>query len=857
MPFAEKDCIVLTEPALLELAGPSVRGAALSACDVFAHIALYQPPLIRIRIHRIVSRQGGEEPFYPSPRGRIVTCSEAQLAVPSAEQKARIDAADAKAKRAAEFFGLRKYDKVVVEDPRILAAFFDHADDVKEADLVLAVVTGTLERDSDGTIDLRLRSVTSPRREARRTLVIRETTDRFGIVRPVRFHARAEHVRRATADDVLKSCTAEPTASDRMAICYPAYFIARVADYDWVRVKSFLKPGKDGSPAKLTHNFGGMDALLEYRSWLCETILNSVKELAWLKARAARAEPILSGAWNPLFNPADLQEVDQAFIDGTEPIGWAAPGSTEATSDIDVNMFGSGTEWAVRAANFLYRSLHADHEAGTVFDVNLYAQDFLPPFREQFKLRSSDQGAELLEPDYVHRFTEPELQEVDAASQLQSALLHLRRYASSAEWTEFRTLMAARFRDGDPRREQFDLASARVSSGHQRNLVALARLMRDLLRDRNVPGEDGRPVRLALDYNENDFSSVEAFVRNHLVPEDVRLRAENQLYENCLLSPTGVSVLRNVFNLEKHRFDRAKASAPQSLTAFDRAAVDAAYADLRAQVCQALYFANEAYSTEGSLVQVVGGKQMLSRGTTMDRSRQARSHNIRYTADQLIHTMTEQVGDFFKQSTRRYNAEPRGTESERAAAYAAALSDSAKYLHRYFNAMKYLYARFAATRADEVYLVVKEGTHSEDEYSQVLEAMLEVSFTAYYPGSLYPPGLAEEKKAESFESLRRACGIGLTMLRKFNFKEASAGQKNELAKKLSLPADGELMTKGDAAAIARHVVRQNFQSLDGAAFANVADLPGFKTALLTMQAAVFDDFFAFKQRPRPRPQPPA
>jgi hypothetical protein len=56
---------------------------------------------------------------------------------------------------------------------------------------------------------------------------------------------------------------------------------------------------------------------------------------------------------------------------------WASAGSTTLTSDIDINLKGDNTELAVKEFNTLFKADGWKYEAGTVYDVNVYALDFM------------------------------------------------------------------------------------------------------------------------------------------------------------------------------------------------------------------------------------------------------------------------------------------------------------------------------------------------------------------------------------------------------------------------------------------------------------------------------------------------
>lgn len=67
----------------------------------------------------------------------------------------------------------------------------------------------------------------------------------------------------------------------------------------------------------------------------------------------------------------------QKALGGDKLTEWAAAGSTTLTSDIDVNLKGTDTEAAVQKFNELFVADGWNYEAGIVYDVNVYALDFM------------------------------------------------------------------------------------------------------------------------------------------------------------------------------------------------------------------------------------------------------------------------------------------------------------------------------------------------------------------------------------------------------------------------------------------------------------------------------------------------
>ena len=67
----------------------------------------------------------------------------------------------------------------------------------------------------------------------------------------------------------------------------------------------------------------------------------------------------------------------QKALGGDRLTEWAAAGSTTLTSDIDVNLKGTDTEAAVQKFNEIFIADGWNYEAGIVYDVNVYALDFM------------------------------------------------------------------------------------------------------------------------------------------------------------------------------------------------------------------------------------------------------------------------------------------------------------------------------------------------------------------------------------------------------------------------------------------------------------------------------------------------
>jgi hypothetical protein len=116
---------------------------------------------------------------------------------------------------------------------------------------------------------------------------------------------------------------------------------------------------------------------------------------------------------------------------------WKAAGSTTLTSDIDVNLKGEGTEEAVGAFNRQFKADGWSKEAGVVYDVNVYAMDFMygkgldkGGYREVQK-----EGARLGKVE--GGIEDADQAALDQANQEGWAMTKMRIYKTGTEWTSY------------------------------------------------------------------------------------------------------------------------------------------------------------------------------------------------------------------------------------------------------------------------------------------------------------------------------------------------------------------------------------------------------------------------------------
>jgi len=120
--------------------------------------------------------------------------------------------------------------------------------------------------------------------------------------------------------------------------------IQKVCHESWeFMTKNLNKDGETEDPEKKSNRKNLLQKVWEYRQWHHNFILNKTKSAL-----------------------GDDQLTD-----------WAAAGSATLTSDIDVNLKGTDTEAAVQKFNELFKADGWKYEAGVVYDVNVYALDFM------------------------------------------------------------------------------------------------------------------------------------------------------------------------------------------------------------------------------------------------------------------------------------------------------------------------------------------------------------------------------------------------------------------------------------------------------------------------------------------------
>ena len=361
-----------------------------------------------------------------------------------------------------------------------------------------------------------------------------------------------------------------------------------------------------------------MRKLLEFRDWHFDEILKRVKATA-----------------------------------GQDDLKWGSEGSESLTSDIDVNLKGSRTEVAVARFNAAFRADGWAREPGVVYDVNVYAKDFMfspggtavasttrgaAPVRMPQKegARTSIAQGGVSSQSAYERDTQDQLAWALVKARLHMSVLEWRKYvdksgidASVADLAsrryetymkELETQMAA---DAGTRMPAVS-GSTQLGPGTSRIESAALGML---------PGGSGDSPALGV--------------------ESLKMQASNRVYERKLLA---ISEQREAL---KTLLEKANAAPASAIRERD---VEDLLSKLRSVISEAALWSNEAYVTDAAVNHTVVGLQIGAA--------------ISQTVDELLIAVTENAADAIKESRR--HSDHAWEAAYKSAKYVWRMTDAAK-----------------------------------------------------------------------------------------------------------------------------------------------------------------------------------
>jgi Domain of unknown function (DUF4157) len=293
-------------------------------------------------------------------------------------------------------------------------------------------------------------------------------------------------------------------------------------------------------------------------------------------------------------------------------------GADSVTSDVDVSTGGENSEIAVASYNAAFReAFGVRFDPGTVFDLNVYAKDFIHG------------SLAIVHPDRVDLGVAPENPYVElgeAATKEQEreqeiwSLVHIARYMSDQDWDGFVLYCLAGLPDArrETEAELFDTARSRSKGFHERLTSTMEHLgKQDEEQDAHAPPR-------ASSWADGD--------EHHFAEDALRMRAANRLYEEKLLQ---VKILRA-------RIGKLKAIVGPTPAQVQE--LETSVKNLSSEISMAQLYANEVYGSGGATVHAVYGMQTKKKLV----AQYQKPVRVHMSPSQWLQAFNDNIGDVMK-----------------------------------------------------------------------------------------------------------------------------------------------------------------------------------------------------------------
>lgn len=341
-------------------------------------------------------------------------------------------------------------------------------------------------------------------------------------------------------------------------------------------------------------------------------------------------------------------------------------GSDTLTSDIDVNLKGTHTEEAVKVFNRLFKEDGWKYESGVVYDVNVYAVDFMHQFggeivREAVGLPEQSvtvkEGARGIFSQGGFADRNSEVAKADRQEQEEWALVKLRLYMTVQQWDNYckqsklspKTVKGVESKYSDYLKtignRMYKINHLKGASIKQKHLNESG------INAINDTADIVTKVKSTIDRRDGDNHEELQDVRS----EELKMRASNRLYENKLGEVGNLrqqSEYNNLLGLANLPFFEEESNTE----------LEKKIKVIRSRVSEAALYANEAYVTDAAVYHAVvglqGGKQ------------------IQQTKAELMNVVTENLADALKEIARHGSS--LGEAAYKAGKYYMRMTDAAK-----------------------------------------------------------------------------------------------------------------------------------------------------------------------------------
>jgi hypothetical protein len=330
----------------------------------------------------------------------------------------------------------------------------------------------------------------------------------------------------------------------------------------------------------------------------------------------------------------ELEEQEFQDLAPKERLSWSDSGSETLTSDIDVNLKGPGSIAAVTLFNQLFKTkLEWPYDPGTVYDVNVYAQDFME--KKPFNLEKDDEKntATLIPQQEV--VLKGEAFAKFAADQDMWSLVKMRIYMTPEEWQAYRTSIIGDslkpYEEGsEPKKDEDENASwekqqQRIqfeeAEGYYNEFQVL--LQEKMLQINTSTDE------LYVTMREN-LEAGQEYLSEHQTHDVKKMMAANLIYQEKLDEVAAI---------------RLKLSDLSQEPETNQEEIKKYGLQLKNALSHTIIYANEAYLTQGAVHFVVIGQQI---GQGIKKKKGLTEVNLELSNEEHLHSLREQVGDTLK-----------------------------------------------------------------------------------------------------------------------------------------------------------------------------------------------------------------
>ena len=374
--------------------------------------------------------------------------------------------------------------------------------------------------------------------------------------------------------------------------------------------------GADATPAnKLV-----MKKLWEYRQWHHDWLLGEVQ-------KTMNTKPVPVG---PDGKP------------GKRPLEeWKAAGSASLTSDIDVNLKGTATEAAVAAFNAAFKADGWDFEAGVVYDVNVYALDFMhsPGVKDGDDLVPQKEGKREklavggINPAHGDGKDAAEQIKEDTADQEIWSLLKIAMYTDPTEWAKYKASVTPADDVGRAHKHGVFMEVELRLKEYQATLIGKMEELTGKKAGAKDPSKGG--VAQVQAQAHAMAPAPKKYQEAHGVAENLQMAASNRVYEEKLAA---VATMRAELADDIRLYNDNVLHGRFKMAALHEKFIHLQVKELREKLSEASLYSNEAYITDGAINHTVVGLQM--------------ERPIKQTKAESMHAVNENLGDTLKELTR-------------------------------------------------------------------------------------------------------------------------------------------------------------------------------------------------------------